>query len=536
MRTRASARPFSARPLSARPLAPARFRGRAALALLLTALPWSGCNLAPKYDHPPTTPVAQTTAFKEATVAPGATAVGWKPAQPQDDRIRMKWWELYGDPTLSALEERVAVSNQTLLAAEANYRLARAMVVAARSQLYPTATLGPSFQRQRTSTTTARSSSGTAAGGSTAGTSGSGPNPYNTFTVPVDASYEVDLWDRVRNTLRAAAATAQASAADVATALLSTQAQLAQDYFELRALDTERQLFADAIAADRKALALTRTLFSTGIDSDEDVANAETQLATVTAQATDVGVARAQYEHALAVLLGQSPSEFSLPAAPFSPQPPPVPLGLPSELLQRRPDIAAAERQVASANANIGVARAAYFPSLTLSASAGFSSSSLSQLFNWPSRIWSFGPQLSGTIFDVGGLRAVTEEAQATYDQTVANYRQTVLAGFQAVEDNLSALRILGTEAVQQREAVAAADHYLKLALTRYQTGIDSYLNVTTAQTALLTNRQTELQIQLRQMTASVNLIVALGGGWDASQLPTMKQMIQRPPKWSPAN
>jgi NodT family efflux transporter outer membrane factor (OMF) lipoprotein len=480
-------------------------------------------------------------------------------ARPEDDRIRVKWWELYGDPVLNALEERVRISNQTILAAEANYRLSRAMVVAARSALFPTLTIGPSFTRTRSSTTT---HGGTAATGATPSTSGStttstgggatttttasagtttvgtvtGPNPSNLFAVPLDLSYQVDLWDRVHNSISAAAATAQASAADVATAILSVQAEVANDYFEVRALETESQLVDETIAADRKALALTRTLFAAGIDSDEDVANAETQLATVTAQATDVGVARAQYEHALAVLVGQTPAAFTLAAGAWVVQPPAIPLGLPSRLLERRPDIAAAERQVAAANADIGVARAAYYPSLTLGASGGFESSALSQLFNWPSRFWSFGPQVSGTLFDGGARRAQTEEAQATYDQTVANYRQTVLAGFQAVEDNLAALRILGTEVGQQRVAVAAADHSLKLALARYQSGIDSYLNVTIAQTTLLTNRQTALQLQLRQMTASVNLILALGGGWDSSQLPPMKQMTRRPAKESSGN
>jgi len=531
---------------------PIRTSRRAALALVATLL-GSACNLAPNYEPPK---AAATAAFKEASV-PGASPIGWKAAEPQDDRIRVKWWELYGDPALNALEERVQVSNQTILAAEANYRLSRAMLVAARSALFPTLSVGPSYTRERTSTTTHGATAATGATTATAATSGTaattgtassgsttvsssttstGPNPANLFAVPLEASYEVDLWDRVHNSVRAAAATAQASAADVATAILSIHAQVAQDYFEIRALDAEQKLFGDTLAADRKALDLTRSLYKTGIDSEEDVANSETQLATVTAQATDVGVARAQYEHALAVLLGQSPSGFSVPAAEFKPNPPALPLGLPSEILQRRPDIASSERQVASANAQIGVARSAYYPSLTLGASGGFESSSLSQLFEWPSRFWSFGPQFSETLFDGGARRAQNEEAEATYDQTVANYRQTVLAAFQAVEDNLAALRILGTEVGQQRTAVEAADHYLKLALARYQLGIDSYLNVTTAQTAYLTNRQTELQIQLRQMTASVNLVMALGGGWDASQLPQMKQLLASPPKWSPAN
>jgi NodT family efflux transporter outer membrane factor (OMF) lipoprotein len=345
----------------------------------------------------------------------------------------------------------------------------------------------------------------------------------------------VDFWHKIRNTVAANVYSAQASAADIATSRISIQAEVAQDYFEVRALDAQRKIYQDTVANYRQQLDLIQTLFHAGIDSDEDVAQAQSQLDTATAQMTDLGVSRATYEHAIAVLIGQPPSGFALPVAPFSPNPPPVPVALPSELLERRPDIAASERLVAAANAQIGVAKAAYYPNLTLSAAGGFQTSSFTQWFNWPSRFWSLGPTLSQTLFEAGGLRAVSEQAEANYDADVASYRGTVLSAFQAVEDNLSTLRILAQEVMEEQTAVNSANHYLQLSLTRFKAGVDSYLNVITAENTLLTNRQTELQIQLRQMTASVSLVMALGGGWDPAELPNYKQLLTNPPKWSPA-
>ncbi len=358
----------------------------------------------------------------------------------------------------------------------------------------------------------------------------------NNFSLPFQFSYEIDLWHKVRNTIAENAFQAQASAADLATAILSTQSQLAQDYFQVRALDAQRKILEDTVAAYTQTLDLTMTRFRGGIASEEDLAQAQTQLESATAQATDVGVARAQYEHAIAMLIGRPPANFSLEVAPLDANPPPVPVALPSELLERRPDIAAAERRVAAANAQIGVARAAYYPSLSLSVSAGFQSSSIAQWFTWPSRFWSLGPQFAQTLFDAGARRGATEQAQAQYDQTVANYRQTVLGAFQAVEDNLSALRILSQEVEQQQKAVKAASHYLDLSLARYKSGVDSYLNVITAQTTVLQNRETELQVQLREMTSSVSLIMALGGGWDVAELPNTKSLLVKPAKWTPAS
>jgi NodT family efflux transporter outer membrane factor (OMF) lipoprotein len=309
---------------------------------------------------------------------------------------------------------------------------------------------------------------------------------------------------------------------------------VAQDYFEVRSLDAQRQLLSDTLANYKESLQLVQSLFNAGIDSDEEVAQAQTQVDTATAQLTDLGVSRANFEHAIAVLTGQPPSTFSLPVAPFVPNPPDVPVALPSELLERRPDIAAAERRVAAANAEIGVARTAYYPNLTLSASGGFQTAKVAQWFDWPSRFWSVGPSLAATLLDVGARRAANEEAQGSYDAAVATYRGTVLSALQAVEDNLSTLRILSKEIGEQHTAVNSSSHYLDLSLTRFKAGVDSYLNVITAQNTVLTNRETELQIELRQMTASVGLVMALGGGWN-SQVPAYKELIAKPPKGQPA-
>jgi NodT family efflux transporter outer membrane factor (OMF) lipoprotein len=484
---------------------------RGVAVVVLISLLWA-CNPAPKYAKPPAPAPA---AFKE-TLPPGyKEGAGWKVAEPGDDKIRAKWWELYNDPQLNALEEQVSVSNQTIAAAEANFRAARALVVSGRAALFPILGAAPGYTNSRTSAT-ARSSRAPVT------------NVLNTFSMPLDLSYTVDFWHRIRNTIAANAYAAQASAADVATALLSTQAELATLYLQLRAVDTQRRILTETLENYRQALDLTTTLYKTGINSEQEVVQAQTQLNVATAQTTDLGVARSQYEHAIATLIGKPASSFTLPAAPFAINPPTVPVAVPSALLERRPDIAALEREVAAANALIGVARAADYPNLTLSASAGFQTSDFTQWFNWPSRFWSVGPVLSQTLFDGGVRRALNAQAQAQYEVAVANYRQTVLTSFQAVEDQLAALRILSQEATEQRAAVATSTRYLELANTRLRTGVDSYLNVITAQTTLLNNREAEVQVQLRQMTASVSLILALGGGWDNSQIPQMKDLASR--------
>lgn len=479
-------------------------------------------------------------------------------------RSAEKWWELYNDPQLSSLEEQVAISNQTIAVAEANFRAARSLVAYARASLFPSVSTSPGYTRSRFSRTSRGAtvvggapvtSTGTTGGTGTGTTNGTGTGTatttgtstgsssstgvggtsntgvLNNYTFPASLSYEVDLWHRIRNTVAANAFQAQASAADVSTATLSTQAELAQDYFEIRALDVQRQILRETMANYRETLDLTNARYRGGIASDEDVSQAQTQLDLTIAEETDLGVSRASFEHAIAALIGKAPANFALPPAPFVPNPPAVPVIVPSDLLERRPDIAGAERQVAAANAQIGIAKAAYYPRLSLSATGGFQTSQFNQWFTWPSNFWSLGPSFGQVLFDAGARRALTEQARANYDATVATYRQTVLTAFEAVENYLASLRILSEEITQQHTAVASASHYLDLSLVRYRGGVDSYLNVITAQNAVLTSRETEVQIQLRQMSASVSLIMALGGGWDASQLPNREQLTAKQPK-----
>jgi NodT family efflux transporter outer membrane factor (OMF) lipoprotein len=488
---------------------------------LLGLMLFKGCDKAPKYAKPtvPTPP-----SYKE--MAPGSfkETDDWKFAHPKDDMIRGKWWEMFNDPQLNALEEQVNISNQSIALADANFRAARAVVKQSRSEYFPTVTTSPSIvnQQQSSATSTSNFASG---------------RKFSLYSLPFDASWEPDLWGRIRNTVRVSANEAQATAGDLQNIRLSVEAELAFDYYQLRALDAQKALLDSTVVAFQQQLDLTRARFDTGIASDEDVALAETQLKTTQAQATDIGILRAQLEHAIAMLTGQPAPTFSLSFAPMKAKPPPIPLGVPSQLLERRPDIAAAERRVAEANAEIGVTKAAFFPSLTLSGTAGLESISIATWFTWPARFFSVGPTLAQTLFDKGRRSAVTEQARALYEGTVANYRLSVLTAFQEVEDNLAALRILSRELEQQNAAVASAQRTLALANDRYKAGIDSYLNVITAQTALLTNQRTAVTLQMEQMTASVQLIKALGGGWNVSQLPTHKELLAKPsptPKPSP--
>ncbi len=454
-----------------------------------------GCNFAPPYARPS---VETPATFKENAVPPN----GWKVAEPNDDAGRGKWWEVFHDPQLNALEEQVTISNQNVAAAFANWLAARALVKEAQAQLFPTLGASPSVTRSRES---------------------SSPHPTVTnYSLPLEASWQLDLWGRVRNTVEANAAAAQATAADLENTRLLTQAELAADYFDLRAQDTLRQLFDATVTAYRESFELTQVRLQTGIASDQDVAQAKTQLETAQAQDTDLGILRAQLEHAIAVLVGKPASAFSLPAQPLETTPAATPSGVPSQLLERRPDIAAAERRVAQANASIGVAKAAYFPTITLSASGGLESTAIDSLLNWPSRVWSLGAGMGETLFDAGQRKAAVEQFRALYDGTVAQYRQTVLTAFQQVEDNLAALRILDQETQQQDAAVQSSARYLDLATDRYKLGIDSYLNVVTAQTTLLANRHALVNLRAQQMIASVHLIEALGGGWNTSQLPRL--------------
>jgi NodT family efflux transporter outer membrane factor (OMF) lipoprotein len=476
--------------------------------LLAISILGAACAVGPNYRKPST---AMTAGFKEAPPA------GWKTAQPQDGVLRGKWWEAFSDPALNALEEQVAVSNQSLAQAEAQFRGARAAVAAARAGLFPTVTAGAQVTTSRGSTSRNSSTSGTSQSGTA-----------TIYQVPIDFTWEADLWGRVRRDIEANVANAQASAADVEALRLSLQAELAVDYFQLHGLDEQRRLLESTVADYQQALQITVNRHNQGVASGADVAESQTQLETARAEAIDLGVARSQLEHAIAILTGKAPADLTIAQAAIAAPPPVIPVAVPSELLERRPDIAAAERRVAAANAQIGVATAALFPSLGLSASGGFESTTLAKLFSLPNRFWSLGPSLLATVFDAGRRRAAIAEAEANYDATVAGYRQNVLTAFQDVEDNLAALRILADEAVQQNAATAAAERSLALTRNRYQAGIATYLEVITAQNAAFVNQRNTVDLRVRQMTASVNLIRALGGGWTAGELPATAAVAAR--------
>ena len=464
--------------------------------------------VGPKYVKP-TAPMAP--GFKEQPPESFKENGVWKPAQPGDQALRGNWWKIFGDPQLNALEEEVTLSNQDLKVAEARFRQARAMIRFNRSAEFPTISTSPSIANERLSPNQPYFPASQANNGTGA------------FTLPFDLSYEVDLWGRVRRTVSASREEAQASAGDLQTANLSLHAELAVAYFELRSADVQEQLLDDTVKAYTDALQLTQNRFDGGAAPKSDVAQAQTQLDGARVQDTDITVMRAQFEHAIATLVGKPPAEFSIAPAPKTAlQLPVIPVGLPASLLERRPDIAAGERRVAEANDQIGIARAAFFPSLVLGASGGFTGTSITNWFNWPSRMWAVGPQMSQTIFDAGRRRAVSEGATANYDGTVASYRQTTLTAFQEVEDNLAALHILEKEAQQQREATASAEESLQLFTNRYEGGVDNYLQVITAQTVLLTNQRNDIDIERRRMDASVLLVKAVGGGWDTSQLPRL--------------
>jgi NodT family efflux transporter outer membrane factor (OMF) lipoprotein len=437
---------------------------------------------------------------------------GWKQAQPNEGAKRGKWWEIYNDPELNALEEQVSISNQNVLAAEAQFREARYAVRIARSSLFPTVTASPSIVNEKSVIL---------------GLSGIKISPLTAYDLPVDVSYQADVWGSIRRSVRASAETAQASAALVENARLSYQAELAQDYFELRGTDGEAKLLQDTVNSYQDYLKLTQDRFNSGVASGSDVAQAQTQLNTARAQMIDYGVARAQFEHAIAVLAGKPPAEVSITYSPIKIIPPAVPVGVPSALLERRPDIAASERQMAAANEQIGIAKAAYYPTLSLSAAAGVESSQFLKWISWPSRFWSAGPQLSEVLYDAGRRRATLNQSVAAYDATVAGYRQTVLTAFQQVEDNLAALRVLENEAQAEDEAVKAAQNALDISTYQYKAGTVNYLTVITEQAILLQDQVQALNILTRRMSASVLLIEALGGGWDASTLPTPKEVAQ---------
>jgi NodT family efflux transporter outer membrane factor (OMF) lipoprotein len=473
-----------------------------ALAVVLT-----GCTVGPTYETP-TTPMSDI--FKEATPADYQTAGVWHPAAPSDGASKGKWWEMFGDPELNTLEDELTDANQSLKQAEARFRQARAFIGYQRAAEFPTISTG-------VNTASLSDSANQPYFGV------KNPTPEGQLQLPFDLSYEIDLWGQVRRTVSAAREEAQATAADLQTASLSLHAELALDYIDLRSADAQQRLLDDTVKAYSDALRVTRNRLDGGFAPMSDVAQAQTQLDTTQVLDTDIGVARAQYEHAIAVLIGKPPAAFSLPPSPLTLQPPPIAPGIPSELLQQRPDIAAAERRVAEANDQIGVVKAAYYPSLTFNALSGFLGTNGETWFGWPSLFWAVGTSVTQPLFDGGRLHSQSKQVQAAYDAAVANYRQTTLSAFQDVEDNLAALRILAREAEQQREAVDAANNSLRIFNNLYVGGSDTYLQVITAQTFALTNESNQVNIQRRRMEASIRLVKALGGGWNAASLPTLQ-------------
>jgi len=497
----------------------------APVSVLLAAVALGGCVVGPKY-HTPSAPVPTATTYKEnPTNFPGAQ--NWKVAAPSDAMLRGKWWEIFQDPGLNSLEEQVDSGNQTIAQAYQNYMAARSLVREARAQYYPTATTTPAVSRSRGSSNLG-GNIGTGTGGGGVGSGASG-KAVNFFQLPGDIAWEPDFWGKVRNTVNQARYNAQVSAADLENVRLSEQSSLAQMYFEIRGQDALQKVFDDTVVADQKTVDYAQAQYDVGVGDKISLVEAQNALQSAQASAINVGLARAQFEHANAVLLGKAPSEFSISKKPLDAVPPSVPIGLPSQLLERRPDVAAAERTMAAANAQIGIAYAAYYPNITLSASGGFEAASFTSWLTWPSRFWSIGATASETIFDAGLRRATVNQFIATYNADVASYRQTVLTAFQQVEDYLAAERILSQQTDKQKEAVASAQEFFNLEYDRYQTGIDPYIDVLTAQNTLLTDQQTLANLQTQRMTAVVQLIAALGGGWDRSDLATPAQVSVNP-------
>lgn len=491
------------------------FRRTTAVASGAAVLLLAGCRVGPKYQQPPAMAQAPPATYKESpTQFPDAG--GWKVAQPQDAMLHGKWWEIYNDPELNALEEKLIVDNQNIKQSFENFMAARTLIAQARAQLFPTLTAAPSYSRARSSAN--QSNTPSAATGRT----------NSITTLGLDASWAPDLWGRVRNLISEEQFNAQVSAADLENVKLTEQATLALTFFEIRGQDALRAVYTQTVADDQKALDYTRAQYDTGVGTQISVVEAENTLENAQATLTGLGVARAEYEHAIATLTGSDASTFSIPEKPLNATPPAVPTGVPSQLLERRPDIAASERVMASANAQIGVATAAFYPNLTLTADGGFESATLKHLFDISSRFWSIGGSASETLFDAGLRRATVNQYISVYNADVASYRETVLTAFQQVEDYLAAERILSQQLQQQQAAADSAQRFVDLEMARYQTGIDPYINVVTAQTTLLSDQQELSNLHTQAMTASVQLIEALGGGWDRTQLPTPAQVSAR--------
>ena len=470
----------------------------------------AGCRVGPNYNRPPA-PVSAK--FKESPPA------GWKQAEPGGAFLPVKWWQIYNDPALNALEEQVSISNQNVLQAEAQYREAKAVAREARAALFPTVSGNISV--------TETHAGGVGVTNASTGTNSPANSGNRTFySLPVNVSWEPDLWGSIRRSITGNIATAQATAADLDAARLLFQAELAQDYFQIHGIDGEADLLGRTTVSYEEFLTLTRNRFASGVASDLDVAQAESQLYSAQASLIELGVQRAQLEHAIAILIGKPPADLSIAPASLNLPPPPVPIALPSDLLERRPDVAGSERRVAAANEQIGIAMAAFYPVLNVSADAGFQSSSISSWFSWPTLFWSVGPQLSQTLFDAGRRRAVVAQERAAYDATVAAYRQSVLTALQQVEDNLAALRILATESDKQQQTIQATDRALNISTVQYKAGTTSYLTVTIAQAASLNSQTAAVVLLSRRLTASVLLVQALGGGWSATRLPSRQDVM----------
>jgi NodT family efflux transporter outer membrane factor (OMF) lipoprotein len=487
----------------------------------MAAVLLSGCRVGPKYVKPsaPAAPEFKESSPTAYTNAPSGT---WQPAQPQDAVLKGKWWEVFNEPELNALEDQLDINNQNIAEFFQNFMAARAQVREAKSQFYPTLTTDPSYTRQRTpgtlrnavATTPSSTSTGSAAVATTGGTTSTN------MSLPFDVSWEPDLWGKIRNTVREFQYAAQVSAADLENERLTEQADLAEYYFELRGQDALQDLFNKTVDADKKSLELTKSLYETGIDNDESVAEAEVTLEDAQETATGIATNRAIYEHAIATLIGKAASGFSMPVKPLTTPVPVIPVGVPSQLLERRPDVAGAERTMAEANALIGVETAAYYPTLSLSGAGGLESSAIGSLFSAPAFFWSAGASASETIFDAGLRKATVAQYTATYNADVATYRQTVLTAFQQVEDYIATLRVTSEQVKQEDTAVNSAQRFVDIATSRYETGLDPYLDVITAQTTLLADQQTQVTLRVTEMTAAVELVQALGGGWDTTKLP----------------
>ena len=485
------------------------------IALALCAL-MSGCRVGPRY-HAPTPPAVTASNYKESTVNFSDTG-GWKVASPQDAMIRGNWWEVFHEPELNTLEEQLNVNNQNIKVSFQNFMAARAMVAEARAQYWPTITANPSWNRSRSSSNLRNSSQANTGQTSTL------------WSAPLEVSWTPDFWGKIRNEVRLEEYTSQASAADLELEKLTEQASLAEYYFEIRGQDMLQQILNQTVDADQKALDATQGAYDAGTGDYISVVEAKSTLLAAQASAVNVGLSRAQFEHAIAMLLGKLATDFSIPVKPMTYAAPAIPTGVPSQLAERRPDVAAAERTLAAANATIGIGYGAFFPQVTIAAGGGFESSTLKHLFDWPSRFWSIGPSAAQVIFDGGLYRAELHQYEATYNADLATYRQTVLTAFQQVEDALAATRIYSQQILKQQEAVKSSQEFLDLETQRYNSGVDPYVDVVTAQTTLLGNQETLNTLHVEEMLSAVQLVQALGGGWDHSQLPTPKQVGAKVP------